>query len=449
MRDSKCAGLGLALVLAAVAMVMFLTGCELLPVQPTPAAGPSAPAPTGPPSTPVGSVQPPVTPTVSSPPSPATITITVWTTEAFSPTQAITTGQIVATQVAAFEETHPEARLRFVLKKPYGKGGILDFLLSTKAVVPDLLPDLVLIDVDELDTAVQGNVIQPLGEVIPADVVADLYSFARDATTFDGQLYGLQLWADLDHLIYNTGKMTIPPRSWPGVLSNPGPYIFPAGGQSALVNDAFLIQYLAVLPQPSAAGSEAPFLDQSALTSVLQFYQEGVSQGVIPADVVDFQNTDDCWRAYLAGDAALAEINAHRYLAGQEDLRTTGVAAIPSMSGPAGSLGQGWAMALVATDPARQAAAVDFLVQIAFPEVNGSWAQAADYLPTRQSALAYWDEGELYNRFIQQQLQTARALPVIPNYAQVAAALQVAVKDVLTGAASPEQAAAEAIESAQ
>jgi ABC-type glycerol-3-phosphate transport system substrate-binding protein len=377
------------------------------------------------------------------------ITLTIWTTEAFSPTQVISAGQILATQVATFQEAHPDVRLKFVPKRPYGKGGILDFLLSTEAVVPDLLPDLVLIDVDELDTAVQGNVIQPLDELVPTDVVADLYTFARDATTFDGQLYGLQLWADLDHLIYNTGEMTIPPRSWPGVLSNPGPFIFPAGGQAGLVNDAFLIQYLAVRPWPTAAEPEAPFLDQVALTAVLQFYQDGVSQGVFPTGIVDYHTTDDCWRAYLEDEAALAQVSAHRYLIEHGLLQTTAVAAIPSINGPAASLGRGWALALVTADPGRQAPATDFMLQIMAPEVNASWTQAAHWLPTRQSSLAYWDETILYTRFIQQQLQATRARPIIPNYAQVAAALQVAVEDVLTGAAQPEEAAAEAIERAR
>jgi ABC-type glycerol-3-phosphate transport system substrate-binding protein len=451
MRDLKEWGLGIAVVLMAGVVVLLLAGCDLLPAQPTvaPTAPIATPAPAQPPSTPLVSAQPPLTSTVAMPPAPAVITLTIWTTEAFSPTQAITSGQILAAQVAVFQESHPELRLKFVLKKPYGKGGILDFLLTTGAVVPDLLPDLVLIDVDELDTAVQGNLIEPLGELIPPEIVSDLYSFAREAGTFDGQLYGLQLWADLDHLVYNTGKMTIPPRSWPGVLSNPGPYIFAAGGQAGLVNDAFLIQYLAVRTQPAVSDPDEPFLEQEPLAAVLQFYQDGVSRGVFPTDILNHHTTDDCWRDYLAGKAALAQVSAHRYLADRDRVQTSAVAAIPSINGPAAAVGRGWALALVATDPVHQVAAVDFLIQVMAPEVNAEWARSAGYLPTRQSSLANWDEADSYTRFIQQQLQAARSRPFISNYAQVASALQKAVEATLTGSASPEEAAAEAIDSAQ
>jgi ABC-type glycerol-3-phosphate transport system substrate-binding protein len=441
MRAWKGPGLAVAIFLLAGVAVTLLAACELSPVQPT--AAPGVPTDTPLPSQPVPA------PTAATPPAPAVITLTIWTTEAFSPTQAITTGQMLAVQVVAFEDTHPDVRVDFVLKKPYGKGGILDFLLTTGAVVPDLLPDLVFIDVDELDTAVQADLIQPLDELIPAELVADLYPFARNSCTFGGRLYGLQFWADLDHLVYNTGKMTIPPRSWPGVLSNPGPYIFPAGGQAGLVNDAFLIQYLAV-KGPSATSVEEPFLAQEPLAAVLQFYQDGVSRGVFPADILNYHTTDDCWRDYVAGKAALAQISAHRYLAEQDRVQSSAVAAIPSINGPAAAIGRGWALALVATDPARQAAATDLLVQLMAPEFNAAWTQSADYLPTRQSALPNWLENEIYTRFIEQQLQIAQPRPAIANYAQVAAALQQATEAVLmTGTASPEEAAADAIKSAQ
>jgi ABC-type glycerol-3-phosphate transport system substrate-binding protein len=437
----KRPGLVIALFLMAASAVLLITGCDLSPVQPTTAPG----VPTDTPAP----IQPPPAPTISTPPAPAVITLTIWTTEAFSPTQAITSGQIVAAQVVAFEESHPDVRLEFVLKKPYGKGGVLDFLLTTGAVVPDLLPDLVLIDVDELNTAVQANLIEPVGELVPAEIVADLYPFAQDACTFDGRLYGLQLWADLDHLVYNTGKMTIPPRSWPGVLSNPGPYIFPAGGQSGLVNDAFLIQYMAVRSQPVSAEPETPFLEQEPLAAVLQFYQDGVSRGVFPTDILTYHTTDDCWRDYLAGKAVLTQVSAHRYLVDRGRAQTSAVAAIPSINGPAAAIGRGWALALVTTDPARQVAAADLLVQVMAPEVQAVWTQSTSYLPTRQSSLANWIEADSYTRFLEQQLQTAQPRPLISNYSQVVASLQTAVEAVLSGSTSPEAAAAGAIDDVQ
>jgi ABC-type glycerol-3-phosphate transport system substrate-binding protein len=373
------------------------------------------------------------------------MTLTIWTTTSFSPTQAITTGQILAQQAATFEAAHPRVRLKFVLKEPYGKGGLLDFLLSSGAVVPELLPDLIVIDVDELGSAVQSGLIQPLDGLVPTDIQADLYPFAREATSFDGRLYGLQFQADLDHLVYNTGKMTFPPHSWSGVLSNPGPYLFPAGGKAGLVNDSFLAQYLAVRDQPDSNQADRPFLDANDLTTVLQFYQDAMFKGVVPAKVANYHTTDDAWNDYLAGQAALVQVSAHRYLLDRARLSSSAVAPIPAVNGPAAPISRGWALALVATDPGRQAAAGELMAQLMDPTTNAAWNQAAGYLPTRMAAMAGWRPGDSYSRFIQQQLQGAHPRPLLTGYTQIAAALQEAVIAVLNGAVAPQEAATQAV----
>lgn len=433
----------LLIVLLFAAAAMLLTGCDLVPAQPT--AVPGVPSDTPSPS------QPTAIPTaeVEATPMPTTMTLTIWTTEAFSPTQAITSGQVLAQQVADFEGLYPDIQIEFVLKNPYGKGGILDYLLTTQAVVPGLLPDLVIIDVDELGAAVQAGVVQPLDELVPADLVADLYPVIREASTFDGRLYSLQFRADLEHLVYNTGQMTVPPGSWPGVLSNPGPYIFPAGGRAGLVNDAFLIQYLAVQPPPSEDASEGIILDQDSLAAVLQYYQDGVSRGIFPAEILDYHSADDSWLDYLAGQALLTHVNAHGFLVDHGDVQSSAPAPIPTIEGAGAAINKGWALALVAVDPVRQSAAVELMIWLMSPEANAAWTQASGYLPTRQAALAQWGQGEGYASFYDQQLQSALPRPSMTNYTQVAAALQEAVESVLTGEATAEEAAGQVIESVE
>jgi multiple sugar transport system substrate-binding protein len=436
------ASLGLALALLAAAVAVLLGGCDL-DVTPVPAVSQT---PTGAAATTEPAALATPLPT-SSPPAPTVVSLTVWTTEAFSPTVAITSGQILAQEVVAFEADHPELRVSFVLKKPYGKGGMLDYLLTTGAVVADLLPDLAFLDVDDLPAAVQGEVVQPLDDLLPPELAADLYSFARKGATFEDRLMGLHFQADLDHLVYNTGEMAVPPRSWPGVLSNPGPYLFPAGGQGGLVNDDFLIQYLEVHPWPPLAGPAEGFLDQESLAAVLQFYQDGVTRGVFPAEIVDYQDHEACWRDYLAGKAALTHVSARRYLADRAQLQSSAVAPIPGINGATSAIGRGWVLVLVTSDPARQALAVDLMARLMDAETNAAWNLAAGTLPTRQSVLAASDTLDSYARFIHQQLLAAQPRPRLPNYAQVAATLQDAVQAVVTGTQSPEEAAAQVLES--
>jgi len=463
-RAGGTGSIGVRLALLGLVLLGVLTACDGQPAQSTaqPEASATASIST---ATPVPGQLPVPEPTVDAVPTdmPAVsnaITLTMWTTVWFSPTQDITSGQILAQQVDLFEADHPRVRLEFVLKEPYGKGGLLDFMSTAGAVVPGLLPDLIILDVDELGTAVQTGLVQPLDGLIPQDLVADLYPFAREAATFGGQLYGLQFQADLDHLVYNTGKMTSPPRSWSSILSGPGPYLFPAGGKAGLVNDAFLMQYLAVRDQSGVIGPDSPFLDADNLAKVLQFYQDARSSGIVPAKVVSYHTTDDVWNDYAVGQAALAQVSAHRYLLAmrqsppsggdlREGLSSSSVAPVAAVNGPAAPIGRGWVLVLVTSDPARQAAAVDWMVQLMNPATNAAWSEAADYLPTRVTTMAEWRPGESYSQFIRQQLQAARPRPQLADYTRVAAALQEAVIAVLNGTATPQDAASQAITGSQ
>ena len=421
-------------------LALLLSGCDLPSPVPPPVTGVPTDTPTLPRPTPV--------PTQGTPPPPLVITLTIWTTDAFSPTQVITSGQLVMQQVTAFEESHPDVRLQFIRKKPYGKGGILDYLLTTGAVVPELLPDLVTIDGDELGTAVQMGLVQPLDALLPPDLIADLYPFAREAGTLDGRLYGLLFQADLDHGVHDTRKLSSPPASWSDILSASLPYLLPAGGQAGLVHDSFLVQYLAV-SRWSGDRSEGPFLDQESLAEVLRFHRDGVTAGVFPPKILEYHSNDQTWRDFLAGQGALAEVSAYRYRAERNRAPDSAPAAIPSRDGPAAPIGHGWAWALVTSDPTRQSLAVDWMVQWMDPELHAAWNGATGYLPTRQSALTMPEEMEEYQSFIHQQLLTAQPRPRLPNYARLAAALQKAVEAVITGTMTPEEAAAQAIEEAQ
>ncbi len=429
--------------------VLILTACDLPSLKPAEAVGTptNTPAPDE-----IAEGEPTAEPGEATPQPPAFVTVTLWTTELFSPTQAVTSGQILADEASGFLLDNPDVRLRFVLKKPYGDGGILDMLLTTGAVVPDLLPELVFIDVDELAPAVQAGLVQPLDALLPDGMVADLYPFAREACTFDDQLYCLQYQADLDHLAYDTGRVPAPPASWPEVLSNPGIYTFPAGGQDGLVNDDTMIQYLAVRSWPTDDESDEPFLDEDSLAAVLQYYQDGSAREIFPAEILDYHSTDESWSDFLAGQSAITHVSAHRYLMEHGGSQITAAEAIPTISGPAAALSRGWALALVTTDPFRQPAAVEFMTQLMAPETNAALNEAAGYLPTSQTAITYRnssDPEDRYTPFIHQQLLMARRRPRLPNYAQVAAVLQVAVESVLDGTATPQEAAAQAIEDAR
>lgn len=386
----------------------------------------------------------PITPTL--PTVPPVITLTLWTAEPFSPAQADAGGQILIQQIDAFTAAHPDVVVEYVLKKPYGKGGILNFLLTTSAAVPAAMPDLVAIDTIEIKEAAQAGLLQPLDGLISIELQEDLFPFAQEVGRFEGQLVGLQFETDIEHLIYNTNKLEEPPLTWTDVLTDEVSYVFPTGGREGLVNDVFIIQYLALGGQ-LVDETGRPALNAELVTQVLQFYRDGYEMGVIPPSVLEFKTLDDCWPVYLSAEVAMTNVSSGRYLADRSLLMYTRFASIPTRDGNVATLSQGWAWAIVTSDPARQVLAAQLIEWLMEPENSAQWNLSAGHLPTRKAAFEVLGTEDSYYPFLSKQLEGAHPRLARAVYSEVARVLQQAVEKVMTGEAIPQEAAQAAIES--
>lgn len=436
-RSCKAASLGIA-----VLMGLAMAGCSALEslIIPTPPSSQASPTPAATPTWAASTPTPP--PSTPLPVSPA-ITLTLWTTEPFSPAQEGPSGQVLTEQCQTFMEAYPDIAVEYALKKPDGKGGLLHLLRATEAVLPQALPDIVALDAPQLEEAAREGLLQPWDDLIAPELINDLFPLAQEAGRVEGQLMGLLFEADIEHLVHNTNKLEAAPLRWTDVLTEGVSYIFPAGGEEGAVNDAFLIQYLALGGRLfDEAG--APALDEQKIAQVLGFYKEGLDKGVIPESVLAFHTPDDCWPTYLSAEVAASHVNSRRYLTDRGLLKNTAFAAIPTWDGVVVTVGHGWVYALVARDPARQAAAAQFIAWLMAPENLAAWNQAALHLPPRRSALAAMEADE-YTVFLEGQLEKARFRPSAPNYNAIACVLQGVVEDVLTDAATPEEAAARAV----
>ena len=105
----------------------------------------------------------------------------------------------------------------------------------------------------------------------------------------------------------------------------------------------------------------------------------------------------------------------------------------------------GWAWAISAGDPTRQAVAADLLRWLAAGPNMGDWSLAASRLPARSSAFEQWPAGDDYIDFLQAQLaQAAAPYPPLARGAMLDA-LGSALFDVLSLASTPEAAAQQAV----
>jgi len=434
----------LGLLAGAVALALFLAALALAGC-----IAPSAPAS----PTVASAPRPTITATVSMPTAVVhstaettteIITLTIWTIPRFAPGDSSPAGRVLATQIDAFAKAYPNYRLDWVIRPPAGSGGVIDFLLAAHEVAPAILPDVAILDTRELGAATRAGALQPLDGVISDSLKSDLFPFARNAGIVEEQWYAVPFEADIEHLIYNSKYIEDAPLTWADVLSGGLKYAFAAGGENGRVNDMLLIQYLA-LGGRLTDDKGAPTLDEAPLTKALSFYADGLRLKSFPANLLDLKSSSDALPLYISDTVALANVRSDVYLARRSELKDAAFGTLPTWNGSVATMGRGRAFVLVAPDQQHLAAAKAFVEWFLDPQRNATWTRSAGRLPTRQVAMTLWGSDDAYYTFVRWQLASAYTIPSLPEYDNVYLALQQAVRDVLTGAATPAEAAERAV----
>jgi ABC-type glycerol-3-phosphate transport system substrate-binding protein len=423
-------------VAAFVLLVLAVTACSA-PAPATPRAS-RASTPTQPP-------QPTTVPTAAISAEAGPVKLVWWTPEFLSPQASQPAGSILAGQLQAYSEAQGgKVQVETVRKARYGKGGLLDSLRTAQPVAKTMLPDIVALDTAEVEKAVEAGLLQPLNPLLGTGVTENLYPFASEAGLFNKRLYAVQYLADVDHGAYLPAQVAEPPATWKDLIASKLSYLFPlvrtqAGSSqssSAMppesASSAVLSQYL------SAGATLGPdrglVLEPQPLLRLLTFYADGLKAGVLPAPGQAPADEAAVWNEFSQGRTATAYVGARQFIARGDT--PAEFAAAPGYEGPAPSLADGWALAIVTTDPNRQRAAAELIAWLLKPENAGAWAATDGWLPTSSDALKTLGSGPYWS-FLDAQLAQAHSLPAGPDYATTAARIQTAIDAVLTGQSDP------------
>ena len=393
------------------------------------------------PTPPVPTLTPPVVSSPSAPaaasPTPAETTagaLRLWLPPQFAPDVATLGGQILADQIARFEQTHPGQDVKIRLKRAAGPGGLLESLVTAYNVAPAILPDLVALSRDDLAAAAAAGLVIPLDNLIDSDTLADYYPFAQAMGRHKDQIVGLPFAADARVLAYKTDLYSSPPPTWTAITT--GTLIVPGGEATGLT---LLTEYLA-LGGPLTDPSGNALLDVELLAEALTVFQALYTSGFLPLSTLAYTDTLAAWQVFRERRATLAVVNAQSFLSEPERISNSALALLPTSDGPSLALADGWCWALVNTAAPSHPAAVELLQWLVAPSQLSTWTLAARVLPPRAKALEGWQADGLLP-FVSDVLSHAQLQPPAEVLAVVGPPLQRALDDVLRGAATPFEAA--------
>ncbi len=436
-------------ILAAL-LLLAITACT----GPTPTAEP--PTPTWTPT----AVSSTAAPTPTPEPQPMITTLKLWLPEELNPYGSGPGADILRQQLAEFNRSHIDLQVDVAVKKVHGRGGILDYLRTAGEAVPSILPDLIVVGVGDLETLASSDHIQPLDDLLPSPQASDRFPFAVEMGTAkqaDGKssTMGFIIGADMQHMVYRTDLLGSPPISWTQIITPPVSFIFPAGGTDQQVDDATLIQYMAAGGKVTDQEGN-PALDERALIRLLAFYSNCANTGAIsPTVVLSIKDAGQSWERFKAGEGDIAVVQASDYWPeartsemGEPFATVIAAASVPTRDGyPFTIVRGGWAIAMVAQDPDRQALTMVLFNWLITPDNNADWTRATGYLPSTRSALRMWDVSEAEQVALRSMLEAAFPAPSPDVMAKVGPALQTAVEGVLTKTVSPQEAARTAVQS--
>src|SRR5258708_5846935 len=133
-----------------------------------------------------------------------------------------------------------------------------------------------------------------------------------------------------------------------------------------------------------------PVIDAPPLKVELQFYKQATASKQVSAGLFDFTSASQYVPSGLPGKSTIAQIDSTLYLAQRSTFNGMELAPLPMPTVTPVSAVDGWLWVVTTASPDRQARALDALMWIMRPNIQGEFAQALGVIPSRRSALAAW-----------------------------------------------------------
>jgi ABC-type glycerol-3-phosphate transport system substrate-binding protein len=221
-------------------------------------------------------------------------------------------------------------------------------------------------------------------------ILNDLHPVIAELGSVDEQAYGLAYMVDVEHMAFLEGVET--PGRWrfEDVLESEFAFVFPAGRVNTL-SSVFLAQYLDAGQSQTASaelllGGELA-IDENVLRRVFEFYEAAVEEGVIEPEVLEYLTPTDYATPLVEGEINAGVVTSSLYLTLRAEGAALDYGLIPTSSGEAATVADGWMWVLTTPDAGQQEAAMLFLNWMMGVERQERYSRAVHMLPSQRTAL--------------------------------------------------------------
>ena len=410
-------------------LLSLLAGCanisSLLSTPEPATASPST-------NTPVATSTATVTPTIT-PGGPHTLRL--WVPPQFDPAAETPAGILLQKRLDEFAARRPGLQIDVRVKAESGTSDLLNALTDTRSAAPSIMPDLVALSRADLEAATAKGLLHPLDGLTTLPDDPDWYPYARQMAHIQDSTYGLPFAGDVLALV---GYRYPLPSVWSDIKKDTL-LVFPAADPRALFTLSLYLSAGGTLQDDQ--GHLA--LDENIMGQVLSLYQPLVENGLLPPNVVDYQDDDQAWNAFREQRGNLVVSWTSRFL--KEQTLPLALAPLPGLETGQYTLATGWSWALAGSNSDNQSLAVELAEFLSDSQFLGEWTQAAGYLPTRPTALSSWNDARI-QMILTQLAESASLMPGEDLLSTLGPLFSDATLSVLNGEQLPADAAQSIIE---
>jgi hypothetical protein len=368
--------------------------------------------------------------------------LTLWIPDFLNPYTQNSDALVLIDQIEAFTGENRDITVQVRVKKAHGEGGLYNLLSTAFPVAPAVLPDLIMVDEEDLLTGVREGYLVPLAYEIDDPLP---YPFTTGTTASEtGGSHGVPYLAQIEQTVYSPGVYSAPPLSWTTVLTGNYSLLLPGASESSLASDALVTAYLGVGGQVVDEGGR-PMLDRVRLEELYRFLVSLREAGLLDSTLVlELEDAQACWTAYRAGFGNLSVVPAGAYWTVDDPTGRPGW--IPTPDGEPVALARTWYLALVDSENSDREAALALARWLASPDRVAELSYEVGMLPAHSEALNQWPLTQEELEFLDLLMRSA-ASPLPADVDQpVRRALQAGLQLLLENdAVTPEEAASRAL----
>ena len=316
--------------------------------------------------------------------------LTVWLPAPLISDESGDAFQLLSEHTANFSENNVFA-VEYRIKDVGKVGGILSTIRAGKEVAPGALPDITLIRRRDFTATLALQYLQSMETMFSSSLINDLdfgLDFGQIPLDGGSALYGLPYLFDVLLSVYTQPlEADLSRLSFADVLSNDATFLFPAARTNGL-NQTFYLQYLSAGGLTADEGAMS--IDEAALLTVLEFYDDLVQRGLVTPDVLTYQSPATYLTDFIshADRSQLAIFTASEYLAMiDQQIPSLDAANIPTSTGDGVSIRSGWLWVVVTPDMSRQNQSARYLEWMMEPDFHAGFARALYHLPSQPALL--------------------------------------------------------------